>query len=212
MHYTHACIGFSPYKSILIIYSAPQFLVASYTSAALTHVATQYFKGRLNYDIRIKNTTSPALPQPYREKALSHIEEESDDMYNETKGNGSIEDKKVNPLQHFRPTKKRHFTKPTSLITNRRTTIPFPKLGLAHDTSAHGSGGESGSGDHFVSAHEHHQKQVHPHRITKVFLSTKTKQHTGNLVELKRAGKITIFLKLLLHSQLNQPFTMLFFD
>ena len=55
-------------------------------------------------------------------------------------------------------------------------------------------------------------KQVHPHRITKVFLSTKTKQHTGNLVELKRAGKITIFLKLLLHSQLNQPFTMLFFD
>lgn len=163
-------------------------------------------------DIRIKNTTSHALLQPYREKALSHIEEESDDMYNETKGNGSIEDKKVNPLQHFRPTKKRHFTKPTSLITNRRTTIPFPKLGLAHDTSAHGSGGESGSGDHFMSAHEHHQKQVHPHRITKVFLSTKTKQHTGNLVELKRAGKITIFLKLLLHSQLYQPFTMLFFD
>ena len=154
-------------------------------------------------DIRIKNTTSHALLQPYREKALSHIEEESDDMYNETKGNGSIEDKKVNPLQHFRPTKKRHFTKPTSLITNRRTTIPFPKLGLAHDTSAHGSGGESGSGDHFVSAHEHHQKQVHPHRITKVFLSTKTKQHTGNLFELKRAEKITIFLKLLLHSQLN---------
>ena len=38
------------------IFSPSIFSIASYTSAALTHVATQYFKGRLNYNIRIKNT------------------------------------------------------------------------------------------------------------------------------------------------------------
>lgn len=145
-------------------------------------------------DMSIKNATSRVLLQPFGDKAMSHIEEESNDMYNEqnndpdtlySTGNGSLEIKKVNPFLHFSPTKKRDFPKTTTLTSYRRTTIPHGTFSpLLFESQSHASGGESGSGEYYVSAREHHQKEKPVHSKTNVSLPSKEKNHAGNLLKL----------------------------
>lgn len=141
-----------------------------------------------------KGTPGPSL-LTFKDKAMSHIEEQSNDMYNERKqdsdgrfsnGVDYVEAQKMNPSLYFSPTKMRY--SPTTLSNYRRTTIPHRKFSSqsVYLSTSSGSGEGTGSGEYFVPSHESHAKQKHAQRITKVSFATKNKTHAGNLSSLRQ--------------------------
>lgn len=145
-------------------------------------------------DMRLNKATSGVSLLSFKDKAMSHIEEESHDIYNEQKfkedygagyynGNASLESQRVSPSPYFSPTKMRDFRKVTTLSSYKRTTIPHWKFRSqdVYQSSSSGSGEGSGSGDNYLPLHESHGKQKHAKKIHKVSPSTKNKTHAGDL-------------------------------
>ena len=145
-------------------------------------------------DMRLHKASSGVSLLTLKDKAMSHIEEESNDMYNGRKfredysagySNGSVrlEAQTASPTPHFSPTKMRDFSKVTTLSSYKRTTIPHWKFGYqdAYQSTTSGSGKASGSGDNYLPPHESHGEQKHHQKIPKVSLSTKNKTHAGDL-------------------------------
>lgn len=133
----------------------------------------------------------------FKDKAMSHIEEQSNDMYNERKedsdgrfsnGYDHVEEQKMNPSLYFSPTKMRYFPKPTTLGNDRRTTIPHRKFSSqsVYQSTSSGSGEGTGSGEYFLPSHQSHDKQKHAQKITKVSFAPKNKTHAGNLSSLRQ--------------------------
>ena len=144
-------------------------------------------------DMKLNKASSGVSLLSLKNKAMSHIEEESNDMYNERKfkedyGAGyfnsgfSLEAHRASPSLHFSPTKMRDFPKVTTLSSYKRTTIPHWKFNSqeVYQSSSSGSGEGSGSGDSYLPPHESHGKQKHAQQIHKVSLSTKNKTHAGD--------------------------------
>lgn len=143
-------------------------------------------------ETKINKAMSGVSLLSFKDKAMSHIEEESNDMYNERKedsdarysnGNNSVEAQRANPSLYFNPTKMRDLPKPTTLSSYKRTTIPHRKFSTQsmYQSTSSGSGEGTGSGEYYVPPHKSHDKQKHAHRITKVSLSAKKKTHAGNI-------------------------------
>ena len=151
------------------------------------------FKAALNLaiqsDMRLNKATSGVPLLSFKDKAMSHIEGESNDMYNKQKskeGYGAgysnrLEAQKTNSSPHFIPTKMRDFPKVPTLSSYKRTTIPHWKFRSqnVYQSSSSGSGEGSGSGDNYLSSHKSHSKHKHAQKIHKVSLSTKNKTHAG---------------------------------
>ena len=154
------------------------------------------FKAALNLaiqsDMRLNKATSGVPLSSFKDNAMSHIEQESNDMYNaqkstEDQGAGYSNSKarlkaqKTNSSPHFSPTKMRDFPKVPTLSSYKRTTIPHWKFRSqdVYQSSSSGSGEWSGSGDNYLSPHKSHSKQKHAQKIHKVSLSTKNKTHAG---------------------------------
>lgn len=161
---------------------------------------------RLNADITLTSQTdhktkaaSRVSLHSLKDKAMFHIEEESNDMYNErnedsnmrySNSNGVIEAQMESPSLYLSPTKMRDFPKTTTLSSYKRTTIPHRKFSFMYESSALGSGEESGSGEYYGSPHEHHHKQKPTQRVIKVSIATKRKSHAGNLFIIPNSHQI----------------------
>ena len=154
------------------------------------------FKAALNLaiqsDMRLNKATSGVPLSSFKDKAMSHIEEESNDMHNAQKSTedygagysnskARLKAQKTNSSPHFSPTKMRDFPKVPTLSSYKRTTIPHWKFRSqdVYQSSSSGSGEWSGSGDNYLSPHKSHSKQKHAQKIHKVSLSTKNKTHAG---------------------------------
>lgn len=145
-------------------------------------------------DIRLNKATSQVSLLSFKDKAMSHIEEESNDMYNERKfkedygarysnSSASLEAQRANPSSYFSPTKMRDFPKGTTLSSYKRTTIPHWKFGSqdVYQSSSSGSGEGSGSGEYHLPPYRSHDKQKHAQKIPKISLSKMNKTHAGDL-------------------------------
>ena len=145
-------------------------------------------------DMSLNKGTSGGPLLSFKNKAMSHIEEESNDMNNEQKfkeGYGAgysnssarLEAQRGNSSAHFIPTKMRDFQKVPTLSSYKRTTIPHWKFRSqeVYQSSSSGSGEWSVSGDNYLPPHKSHSKQKHAQKIPKVSLSTKNKTHAGYL-------------------------------
>ena len=152
------------------------------------------FKLAIQSDMRLNKATSKVSLLSFKDKAMSHIEEESNDIYKEQKfkedygagysnGNASLESQRVSPAPYFSPTKMRNFPKVTTLSSYKRTTIPHWKFRSqdVYQSSSSGSGEGSGSGDSYLRLHESHGKQKHAKKVAKISLSTKNMTHAGDL-------------------------------
>lgn len=152
-------------------------------------------------DMRLNKATSGVPLLSFKNEALSHIEEESNDIYNEQKfkedygvgysnSSARLEAQRTNSSPHFNPTKMRDFPKVPTLSSYKRTTIPNWKF-LSQDvyqSSSSGSGEWSGSGDIYRPPHKSHSNQKHAQKIPEASLSTKNKTHAGylSLLSLQR--------------------------
>lgn len=145
-------------------------------------------------DMRLNKATSGVPLLSFKNKAMSHIEEESNDMYKEQKfkedyGEGysnssaRLEAQKANSSPPFNPTKVRDFPRVPTLSSYKRTTIPHWKFRSqdVYQSSSSGSGEWSGSGDNYLPPRKSHSKQKHAQKIPKVSLSTKNNTHAGYL-------------------------------
>jgi len=144
----------------------------------------------IHSDMRLNKATSGVSLLSFKDKAMSHIEEESNDIYHEQKfkedfnGNASLEPQMVGPSSYLSPTKMRNFPKVTTLSSYKRTTIPHWKFRSqdVYQSSSSGSGEGSGSGDNYLPLHENHGKRKHAKKIHKVSLSKKNKTHAGDFI------------------------------
>ena len=149
----------------------------------------------IHSDMRLNKATSGVSLLSFKDKAMSHIEEESNDIYHEQKfkedygasysnGNASLEPQMVSPSPYLSPTKMRNFPKVTTLSSYKRTTIPHWKFRSqdVYQSSSSGSGEGSGSGDNYLPLHENHGKRKHAKKIHKVSLSKKNKTHAGDFI------------------------------
>lgn len=145
-------------------------------------------------DMRLNKATSGVPLLSFKNKAMSHIEEESNDMYKEQKfkedyGEGysnssaRLEAQKANSSPPFNPTKVRDFPRVPTLSSYKRTTIPHWKFRSqdVYQSSSSGSGEWSGSGDNYLPPRKSHSKQKQAQKIPKVSLSTKNNTHAGYL-------------------------------
>ena len=126
---------------------------------------------------KLKKTTEVS-PQSLKQKTMSHIQAESQDLNKKQSGSeqGIFDIKRVSPYMSLRSAKVRGFPKITLPLNYKRTSIPSHSQWVSS-----GSGEGSGSGGSYLTHSRHHQQWKPSQRVSTKGSSATRKTHTGQL-------------------------------